>query len=126
MEADFRSVALPTRPFRVVGSLPFGATTSVLRRLLDDPRVPLKRADLIVQWEVARKRAAVPPSTLRSTVWAPWWKFRLGRRIPAKEFRPTPRVDGGILIVTRRKDPLLPTAMAGPYFHFVQAHWPFD
>jgi predicted RNA methylase len=67
VEADILSLPLPTRSFRVIGSLPFGQTTSILRHLLDNPTVPLERADVVVQWEVARKRAAVPPSTMLST-----------------------------------------------------------
>jgi 23S rRNA (adenine-N6)-dimethyltransferase len=126
VEADFLSLALPTRPFRVIGSIPFGRTTDILRYLLDEPRVPLERADVIVQWEVARKRAAMPPRTLLSTVWAPWWEFRLGRRISASEFQPVPQVDAGVLVVTRRNQPLLPPAMARSYAGFVRAHWPFD
>jgi 23S rRNA (adenine-N6)-dimethyltransferase len=125
VEADILSLPLPARPFRVIGSLPFGQTTIILRHLLDNPTVLLERADVIVQWEVARKRAAVPPSTMLSTAWAPWWEFRLGPRIPATEFRPIPRVDAGVLVVTRRSRPLLPVAMAGRYADFVRAHWPF-
>jgi 23S rRNA (adenine-N6)-dimethyltransferase len=126
VEADFERVALPQRPFRAFGSLPFARTTDVLRRLLDDPRVPLQRADLIVQWEVARKRAAVPPQTLRSAAWAPWWEFRQGPRIPAAAFRPVPRVDAAVLVVTRRAPPLLPPAMAYAFARFVRGAWPFD
>lgn len=125
MNADLRSLRLPETPFRVVASVPYGFTTDVLRKLLDDPSLPLERADLIVQWEVARKRAASPPSTLHSTVWAPWWEFRLGRRIPASAFRPVPRVDSGVLVVSRRPDPLLPPAMAGAFAEFVRERWPF-
>jgi len=125
VRGDFVSVPLPARPFRVVGSLPFGATTAMLRRLLDDPGLPLCRVDAVVQWEVARKRAATPPATLLSTVWAPWWQFRLGRRIRASEFRPVPKVDGAVLTVTRRDPPLLPPALAGPYAGFVRSRWPF-
>ncbi len=125
LEADFLGVELPARPFRVIASLPFGSTTEILRRLLDDPRVALERADLIVQWEVACKRSAVPPATLLSTQWAPWWRFRLGRRIPASEFRPVPRTDAGVLVVTKREPPLLPTEMAAAYTSFVRARWPF-
>ena len=125
MEADILSLPLPTRPFRAIGSLPFGETTSILRHLLDNPTVPLERADVVVQWEVARKRAAVPPSTMLSTTWAPWWEFRLGPRIPATGFRPIPRVDAGVLVITRRSRPLLPVAMARRYADFVRAHWPF-
>jgi 23S rRNA (adenine-N6)-dimethyltransferase len=126
VEGDFLSLSLPNRPFRVIGSLPFGHTTDVLRRLLDDPYLALERADLIVQLEVARKRAVLPSSTLLSTIWIPWWEFRLGRHVPATAFRPVPRVDSGVLIITRRQPPLLPPAMARSYSEFVRSHWPFD
>ena len=126
VEANFLLLPLPTRTFRVISSVPFSRTTDVLRYLLDEPRVPLRRADLVVQWEVARKRAAMPPETLLSTLWTPWWEFRLGRRIPANAFQPVPQVDGGVLVVIRRDRPLLPPAMARSYARFVRAHWPFD
>lgn len=122
---DFLAVALPRERFRVIGSLPFGRTTDILRRLLDDPATPLERADVIVQWEVARKRGASPPTTLLSTTWAPWWEMQVTRRIPASSFRPVPQVDGGLLRITRRDPPLLPVAMASAYGAFVQREWPF-
>jgi 23S rRNA (adenine-N6)-dimethyltransferase len=126
VEGDFLSLSLPGRPFRVIGSIPFGRTTDVLRHLLENPHMALKRADLLVQWEVARKRAALPPATLRSTTWFPWWEFRLGRHVPAAAFRPVPRVDSGVLIIKRRQPALLPPGMARLYSEFVRAHWPFD
>jgi 23S rRNA (adenine-N6)-dimethyltransferase len=122
---DFLGVPLPSEPFRAIGSLPFVRTTDVLQRLFGDPRQRLARADLVVQWEVARKRAAVPPATLLSAQWAPWWEFRLAGRIPATAFDPVPRVDAGVLVATRRAQPLLPPAMAGAYAAFVRARWPF-
>lgn len=125
VHADAATIDLPGRPFRVVSSLPFGATTAILRRLLDDPRTGLERADVVVQWEVACKRAALPPATLVSSQWAPWWAFRLGRRIPRTQFRPVPSVDGGVLIVTRRSPPILPPSMAQSYAEFVRDRWPF-
>jgi 23S rRNA (adenine-N6)-dimethyltransferase len=126
LQVDFLSWRPPRRPFRVVACLPFGATTAILHRLLDDPKTPLERADLVVQWEVARKRTLTPPTTLVSTGWAPWWEFHLGPRIPAGDFRPVPRVDGGTLVITRRAPQLLPTSMATAYSAFVRHHWPFS
>jgi 23S rRNA (adenine-N6)-dimethyltransferase len=123
---DFLAIHLPREPFRILGSLPFGRTTDILRRLLDDPSGHLVRADIIVQWEVAAKRAASPPTTLLSTSWVPWWEVQLVRRIPATKFRPVPRVDAGLLAITRRNPPLLPVTMARPYAAFVQREWPFD
>jgi 23S rRNA (adenine-N6)-dimethyltransferase len=120
---DVRGHGMPQRPFRVFGSLPFGATTAILRHLLDDPESRLWRADLVVQFEVARKRAAVPPSTVLSTGWAPWWSFETVRRIPAGAFRPVPSVDAAVLRVTRRVPPLLPHRMARAYADFVRSQW---
>jgi 23S rRNA (adenine-N6)-dimethyltransferase len=123
VRGDVLGLGLPQQAFRVFGSLPFGATTAILRRLLGDPSTSLRRADLVVQWEVARKRAASPPSTALSTGWAPWWTFELGRRIPATAFRPVPQVDAAMLHVARRDPPLLPTRMAAAYADFVRDRW---
>jgi 23S rRNA (adenine-N6)-dimethyltransferase len=114
---------LPRRPFRACGSLPFGATTALLRHLLDDPGSGLQGADLVVQWEVARKRVATPPTTMLSATWVPWWTFALGRRIPATAFRPVPAVDAAVLRVARRAPPLLPGHLAPAYGDFVRRHW---
>src|SRR5688500_19093807 len=58
VEGDATRVPLPSEPFRVVANVPFDRTTEILRRLLDDPRTPLVRADLVVEWGVALKRAS--------------------------------------------------------------------
>jgi 23S rRNA (adenine-N6)-dimethyltransferase len=123
LDLDALRYRFPRRPFRVFGSLPFGVTTALMRRLFDDPDVALVRADLVVQWDVARKRAAVPPTTLLSTTWAPWWEFSLGQRIPADSFRPVPSVDAAVLRVTRRTPPLLPLELAAGYSEFVREEW---
>lgn len=123
VQADALTFPLPTRPFRVMGNLPFGATTAILRRLLDDPRTPLQRVDLVVQLEVAKKRAAIPPQTLLGTAWAPWWEFHMGDRIPAAAFKPMPQVDGCHLVVSRRAPSLLPPAIAAAYGEFVRTWW---
>ncbi|MDJ0788472.1 MAG: rRNA adenine N(6)-methyltransferase family protein [Myxococcota bacterium] len=123
--ADFLACPLPDAPYRVVASLPFASTTGILERLLRDPRGGLERADLIVQWEVARKRARDATGSLRSVEWAPWWDFELGPRIAAQAFRPVPAVDAGVLVIRRRRPALLPEAMARDYARFVRARWPF-
>jgi 23S rRNA (adenine-N6)-dimethyltransferase len=120
--ADARHVALPANPYRVLANLPFGVTSAVLRRLLDVPASGLRRADLIVQWQVARERvraASGPPVDLLGARWGPWWEFHRGRRLPAACFRPRPSVDASVLVVTRRAEPLLPTSASDRYSSFV-------
>jgi 23S rRNA (adenine-N6)-dimethyltransferase len=112
VEGDVVRQGLPRLPFRVVSNVPFAATTRVLRMLLDDPRSSLEQAALLVQWEVALKRARERPSTLLGLSWAPWWNVTSARRVPATAFSPPPSVDGGIVVVRRRTPPLLPPAEA--------------
>jgi 23S rRNA (adenine-N6)-dimethyltransferase len=119
IEADALAVPLPDEAFRVIANLPFGATTRLLHHLLDDPATSLVRADLLVQWEVARKRAG-RPRTAVSAQWSPWWSFHLGRRVARTEFRPSPAVDAGMLTVERRAAPLVPPGARESYAAFVR------
>jgi 23S rRNA (adenine-N6)-dimethyltransferase len=103
----------------VVANIPFGITTKILRRLLDSD--VLARADLIVQAEVARKRGTGGRGTLLNACWEPWFEFGTGARIPAAAFRPRPRVDAAVLIVTRRDPPLVGVPSRRDYTGFVTA-----
>jgi 23S rRNA (adenine-N6)-dimethyltransferase len=120
VEAHALRFQLPDEPFRVVANLPFGQTTSILRHLLDDPSVPLERADLVVEWGYALKRAAVWPSTLLGAAWGAWWTFRIDRRLAAVCFEPKPSVDAGVLVVGRRDPPLVPVSEGRAYAEFVR------
>jgi 23S rRNA (adenine-N6)-dimethyltransferase len=120
VEADVLTTPLPSEPFRVVANIPFGITTKILRRLLEDGG-RLVRADVIVQAEVARKRGTGGRGTLLNACWEPWFEFATGARMPATAFRPRPRVDGAVLIVARRDPPLLDAASRRDYTAFVTA-----
>ena len=103
---DVLTYRLPARPHVVVGNLPFHLTTAILRRLLHAPH--WTDAHLIVQWEVARRRAGVGGRSLMTSQWEPWFAFTLHGRIPARAFTPSPSVDAGLLTMHRRTPPLLP------------------
>jgi 23S rRNA (adenine-N6)-dimethyltransferase len=107
VHGDVLRIPLPTGSWRAFGNIPFALTTPLLRHLLDDPRAGLERADLLLQFEAARKRAAVHPGTLLSLGLLPWWELTLERRIPRLGFEPTPTVDAGLLVVRRRRPAML-------------------
>jgi 23S rRNA (adenine-N6)-dimethyltransferase len=121
VEADILAMELPREPYSVVANLPFGITTKILRHLLGDPAGLLRRADVIVQAEVARKRGTRGRGTLLNASWEPWFEFRTGQRIPPSAFRPQPRVDAAVLLVRRRDPPLLSPARQREYERFVTA-----
>ena len=122
-ECDALTFPLPATSFRVFANPPFNRTAAILHRLLDDPAAGLVRADLIVQWQVARARAHAGgqlPIDLVGASWGPWWVFQRARRVPAKLFRPPPPVDAAVLTVTRRQPALLPAEHAPEFRHFVR------
>ena len=102
---DFLTYRLPTSAHVLVGNLPFHQTTAMLRRILHAPA--WTDAIVLVQWEVARRRAGVGGATMMTAQWAPWFEFTLHSRVPARAFTPRPGVDGGILTIHRREHPLL-------------------
>jgi 23S rRNA (adenine-N6)-dimethyltransferase len=119
VEADAASCRLPRSEFRVVANLPFEGTNPILRHLLDDPAVPLVRADLVVQWGVAVKRALPWPSTVNGVVWRAWYTISAERRLPPVAFDPPPSVEAGVLVVRRRDRPLVAPTAAHGYRRFV-------
>jgi 23S rRNA (adenine-N6)-dimethyltransferase len=121
VEGDALRVALPRRPFRVVANIPFGSTTAILRRLLDDLSLPLSSADVIVEWGVADKRAACWPSTLLGVTWAAWFDLAVVRRLPAGCFEPKPSVDAAVLRARRRSAPLVAERDAQRFRAFVRS-----
>lgn len=108
----------------VVSNVPFGITTPLLRHLL--AQRDWITAVLLIQWEVARKRAAVGGTTLLTASWWPWYEFALAGRVPAAAFRPRPGVDGGILVVARRDRELVAQADRARYQQLVRTTFSGD
>ncbi len=97
---DLRRVRLPRRDFAVVANVPFGVSTPLLRRLLTPAPGRLARADLVVEWGLA-KRLTARPRSREQAWWAARFDLRLVRRVPAGCFRPAPSVDAAHLSIRR-------------------------
>lgn len=117
--ADILQVRLDPQHRVVVGNVPFHLTTPILRKLLGGEH--WRETILLVQWEVARKRAGVGGATMMTAQSAPWYEFELCGRVPARAFRPMPSVDGGILRIRRREVPLVPATNRRAYEALIKA-----
>jgi len=120
VERDALLEPWPVEPFRVVANLPFAHATAICRSLLSDPRVPLRSADVIVEWDFAVKRARLWPSTAQTVLWSAWYELAVVRRIDARAFVPVPSVAAGVLRARRRERPLVRPADAARYEAFVR------
>lgn len=101
---DLRTVRLPRRPFAVVASIPFAVSTPLLRRLLTPASSGFSRAELVVEWGLAKRLTAACPRDVESAWWTCRFALTLRRRIPAGCFTPAPRVDAAHLAVRRRSE----------------------
>jgi 16S rRNA A1518/A1519 N6-dimethyltransferase RsmA/KsgA/DIM1 with predicted DNA glycosylase/AP lyase activity len=119
VEADARRWSWPREPFSVVANLPFAGSGEILGSLLRDPGGGLRQANVIVQWELAAKHAAVWPGTLRGTWWRAWFELAIVARLARSAFAPPPQVDAAVLRVTRRPRPLLPPGEHAGYRRFL-------
>jgi 23S rRNA (adenine-N6)-dimethyltransferase len=119
VEGDATRVALPREAFRVVANIPFARTNDILHALFDDPRTPLERADLVVEWGVAVKRGLPWPSSISGVVWGATYETSVARRLPPAAFEPPPSVAAGVLVFERRNEPLIPHVLAKEFQRFV-------
>lgn len=116
---DFLSSKPPREPFVVVGNVPFSITAQVVNWCLHAGT--MKSATLITQLEYAKKRTGAYHrwSLLTIRTW-PWINWQLRGRIARDQFRPVPKVDAGVLQLTRRDEPLLPESDSYAYHRMVE------
>ncbi|MEV4350422.1 23S ribosomal RNA methyltransferase Erm [Actinoplanes sp. NPDC049596] len=103
---DFLAARPPSGSFSVVGNIPYALTSALVTWCLRAPM--MRRATLVTQWEYARKRTGDYGRWSKLTVltW-PSRVWELAGHVPRSAFRPVPRVDGGVLRLTRRPGPLV-------------------
>ncbi len=100
--ADALAVPLPRHRFKVVSNPPFHITSALLHRLLDDPGVPLVRADLVVGWGSALGLTGVFGPAHKARPWLCGYEFLLIRRLSAELFDPPPAQDAAIISIRRK------------------------
>lgn len=99
VHADATALRLPSRPFRVVASPPYGIGGALLGLLLA-PWSRLVAADLVLQRAVVRRYCGgEAPGAGR---WLRRWQPSPGMVLPRRAFQPPPRVDSAVLRIRRR------------------------
>lgn len=92
------------RVFKIVGSLPYNITSPILHTIIKMNTLP-KTCVILIQKEVAQKILAEPPkSNYLSSFVQTFFEVEHIKNVKSGSFTPTPKVDGGIIKLTKRKD----------------------
>ncbi|HEV2011668.1 MAG TPA: 16S rRNA (adenine(1518)-N(6)/adenine(1519)-N(6))-dimethyltransferase RsmA [Candidatus Limnocylindria bacterium] len=95
-------------PTRIVANLPYQITSPLLVRFLEDPRRSA-RIVVLVQEEVARRIVAQPGDVKErgflSVFVQSFAEPAIVRRVPARSFRPPPKVDSAVVALRSRPTP---------------------
>lgn len=117
---SFDFTSLPSG-YKVVANIPY-YLTSHLVRFISETTNPPDTAVLLVQKEVAQRIAAQPGAMSILSITAQYyWQVSLGHDVPAKLFKPPPKVDSQIVILKRNPTRLLPDINTKDFFRLVKA-----
>ena len=121
LKVDLLGIA--SRPItRIVANLPYQITTPLLERFLADERRP-PLIVVLVQNEVARRIVAMPRDTRErgylSVFTQSFAEPRIVRRVPARAFRPPPRVDSAVVALRTRPRPAFAPLAQEPFLRLV-------
>jgi len=121
LKVDLLGIA-PRRPTRIVANLPYQITTPLLERFLADDRRPALVV-VLVQQEVARRMAATARDARErgylSVFTQSFAEPRIVRRVPARAFRPAPRVDSAVVALRTRARPAFAPLAQEPFLRLV-------
>src|SRR2546428_9305663 len=121
LKVDLLGIA-PRPVTRIVANLPYQITTPLLERFLaDDRRPPL--IVVLVQREVARRMAATKSDARErgylSVFTQSFAEPRIVRRVPARAFRPPPRVDSAVVALRTPAVPAFAPLAPEPFLRLV-------
>jgi 16S rRNA (adenine1518-N6/adenine1519-N6)-dimethyltransferase len=107
LEVDVYALG-PRAPTRIVANLPYQITSPLLVKFLEDARRP-PRIVVLVQEEVARRIVAQPDDVKErgflSVFVQSFATPSIVRRVPARSFRPPPKVDSAIVALRTHAAP---------------------
>src|SRR5207248_3605330 len=116
-------LGIAARPIsRIVANLPYQITTPLLERFLVDDRRP-GLVVVLVQQEVARRMVATARGARErgylSVFTQSFAEPRIVRRVPARAFRPPPRVDSAVVALRTRPHPAFAPLAREPFLRLV-------
>lgn len=120
---DFLTYQISSRePLVIVGNIPFGLTTSILKKVLD-PALNIKKVVFVMQTEAALRLIGSDThgnkESLFSLRYKPYFTTRILYRFLKSDFHPKPNVDTVLLDITRKSSPDMQVEEYKKYLDFI-------
>src|ERR1043165_429838 len=119
VEKDFLAYSFGTPEYKIFANIPYNRTSLILRKILYE-QSNLTESYLILQKEAAKKFSGCPKETLVSILAKPFFEFQILFQLRRTDFWPVPNVDSVLLVIKRRKRPLVAAGDIGAYREFVR------
>ena len=120
-EIDIDELVGPATPYKVVANLPYYAAAPIVRRFLETVRPPTLMV-VMVQREVADAMNAKPGEfTLLSVATQFYAEPSVVAQVPARRFRPPPKVSSTVLKLAVRAEPPVEVTDREAFFALVRA-----
>ncbi|QQK79456.1 23S ribosomal RNA methyltransferase Erm [Salicibibacter cibi] len=104
---DMMEIRLPEEKFVVVSNIPYSITTPIMKMLLDNPSSGLQKGIIIMEKGAAKRFTAKPVKNSYVLAWRMWFDIRYVKGISRNNFSPPPKVDSALVLITRRKEPIV-------------------
>jgi 23S rRNA (adenine-N6)-dimethyltransferase len=123
VNSDFLNFKIPKiEPYKVIGNIPFGFTTEILKRLLDCKHAPIETY-LILQKEAALRFLGLSANGYKETLFSlrfkPFYKGKIIKTFQREDFSPKTSVDVVMLHISKRDPPLIKEEDKSLYLDFL-------
>ncbi|GIN63665.1 hypothetical protein J27TS8_36580 [Robertmurraya siralis] len=105
---DIMKIQLPKEKFVVVSNIPYAITTPIMKMLLDNPSSGFQSGVIVMEKGAARRFTSKFIKNSYVLVWKMWFDLRYIKEISRNNFSPPPRVDSAMVMITRKKEELMP------------------
>jgi 23S rRNA (adenine-N6)-dimethyltransferase len=118
IERDFLRYKIIERNYKIFANIPYSITAEIMRKILYERPLP-SEAYFILQREAAKKFSGCPRETQFSVLVKPLFEFQILAGLRRTDFDPVPNVDSVLLLIRRRKVPLIKKEDIALYRGFV-------
>lgn len=105
---DILKMPLPRGNFIVISNIPYAITTSIMKKLLNNPSTGFQRGVIMMEKGAAKRFTSKMVKDPYVAAWRMWFHIRYVKEISRRNFAPPPKVDSAIIAIERKKQPLVP------------------